>query len=179
MKNLNRHFGIWIPILSVSLLSTGIPQDDKAIAVDASGDQVAINGKQFPIGPTVEALVRLWGEPDSIFKGINNIRIWDDLGVRAYSEPGSLSVDSLTFSMKKQDKKHAPENVFSGKIETPKGTLTKDSTSADLKELGFTENTSLSKYYDLDTAAFSFFAEVDEEAGGELVELSIEVGLGL
>src|SRR6056297_3636328 len=99
MKNRPRLAISFFGFLGCSLAMLATPaaaEDGEAILIDASGENFAIDGNEFPVGPTVDALVRLWGEPDRIRKGVNHVRIWDDLGIRAYSSPASPSVESLT-----------------------------------------------------------------------------------
>jgi len=148
--------------------------DDHSIVVDASGEKFSINGTQFLPRPSVDDLVELWGPPDRLEKLANDIRIWDELGVRAYSNRGGFSVDSLAFTMRKQDRKLAAKSAFAGTIRVPEGALTNQSTLADLERLGFTPNPALSKFQDLDLPMISFLAEIDEEAGGTLVSLSLK-----
>lgn len=148
------------------------------MTVDFTGEKLLIDGADFLLGPSVDDLVELWGEPSRTRKAASDIRTWDELGVRSYSRPGRTTVDSLTFTMKEQERELAARSVFAGKVVLEKGTITSRTTAAELKKIGFTPNASLAKFLDLDQLTRSFLAETDPDSG-ELVSLSVEFGLGL
>lgn len=168
---------LFFPFLFSILTLLSVGAEDKApTLVKVSDDDILIDGDTFDYGPQVRDLETLWGKPDRFEKLANDIRIWDVIGVRSYSQSGDPFVDSLSFTMKKQDFKLAAKSVFQGKIELPKGAITNQTTSADLKALGFEQHEILSKMYKLELVTASFLAEVDE-SDGSLVTISMTFAL--
>lgn len=150
--------------------------DPKSTTLVVSEDEISIAGKTFALGPSVADLEKLWGKPDRVENLANDIRLWDSLGIRSYSEPGSTMIDSLSFTLQKQDMKLAAKNTFTGRIELPKGVITANTKAADLKALGFKRNKALAKFYELQLLSASFLVEI-AESDGSLVTISVETGL--
>ena len=151
--------------------------DPEAIVVSTVGDEVTIDGAEIVLVPAVADLVKAWGEPSRTKNLVNDIRIWDDLGIRTYSSTGSPSVDSISFTMReREDFELAAKTPFAGRILLNTGTITKESTVDDLDDHGFTPHEVLTKMRELDLFTVSFLAETDEESG-ELVSLSMSFGL--
>jgi len=119
----------------------------------------SINGVEYVLAPILSDLIRLWGKPDRIRELVNDVRIWDDLGIRTFSGSGSTLIDSLAISMQKQDGKVYPTGTFSGKIQLPKGTLTSKTTVQDLQKMGFKSDATLKKFQRLSLIGSSFLVE--------------------
>lgn len=147
---------------------------EKEIVVVVSDDGSSIDGVEFLISPEISKLVSLWGNPDRESRLQNIVRIWDQLGVRSYTAPGMSTADSLSFTMKANDKKLSAKQVFNGTIKVPGGQITNGSNVENLKALGFKRHV-LDRFYKLALLTGSFLAEIDTETG-ELLEISVEFG---
>lgn len=161
----------WVGLIGMAISSVAA---EKEVTVTMSDEASSINGAEFFLAPQVSQLVSLWGNPDRESNLQNTVRIWDKLGVRSYSAHGKSSADSLSFTMKLNDKKLSSKEVFTGTIKIPGGQITSQSTVEDLKALGFKQHV-LDKFYKLALLTGSFLAEIDTESG-ELVEVSVEFG---
>lgn len=180
MKNIRYPLlAAWTGLVSfcfVPLTPLVAAEGEKSVVVTIGDEKSSINGVEFLLAPSLKDVIELLGPPDRIKKLANDIRIWDDLGIVAYSAPGTTEIDSLTFTMTKQDQELTAKRVFSGQINLPMGPINRNSKMEDLKKLGFTPNASLEKFYELELLAASFLLEFDAESGS-LMAVSVEFGL--
>lgn len=175
MRNLN-----WIALIGIGLLGSffeaapAAEREPVVVTLDEEGS--SINDVGFLLTPSVNAVVQLWGNPDRVKNLANDIRIWDSLGIRAYSAPGTTFVDSLTFTMQKQESELSAREIFTGQVNLEEGSITQKSTVNDLKKLGFEAVENLPKFYRFESLVASILAEIDP-ANGALVTLSVEFSI--
>ncbi len=149
---------------------------DPVLSVAASEMGVSVGEVEFVVSPSVGELVELWGPPSRTLNLANDIRIWDDLGIRAYSKPGSRSAKSLSFTLKEQDSKIEAKSVFPGELKFPGGTVTSKTKSTELPGIGFKQDATLAKFYRLALLTASVLLEVDPDSGS-VATLSLEFAL--
>ena len=161
-------------LLSANL--SAVADEKTTPTITISEDGLAIGEKTFLLGPSVSDLTTAWGTPSRVEKLANDVRIWDDLGVRSYSENGRTTVDSHSFNFKKQDMKLAAKSPFTGKLILSKDTISAATTTEDLQKLGFEQHEILKKLYQYKLPTASFLAETDP-SDGSIVTISVEFGL--
>ncbi|MEO0415422.1 MAG: hypothetical protein AAF226_10780 [Verrucomicrobiota bacterium] len=116
---------------------TSSSSEDSGIKIAIGQDSMAINGTPSTLPLQKEALISAFGEPDEVHPLVNTIRVWNDLGIYAYSRPSNSAVHDLSLAFGKENFKFHPKQAFKGRLSVGSTVLRRGQSVKELEAAGF------------------------------------------
>lgn len=135
-------------VLLVALVGCGKPAAKKKASASAPppppGFRVTIDDagikfgdKQLTLPATKAQLVEILGEPDRTVKKVNDILVWDQRGIYAYSKKDRDEIHDISFALRKQEYDFDPATQFTAPLDVAGTPISASTTAAELKQAGF------------------------------------------
>jgi hypothetical protein len=135
-------------MLLVAIIGCGKPAAKKKASANAPppppgfrvmiGDAgIKFGDKQLTLPATKAQLVEILGEPDRTVMKVNDILVWDQRGIYAYSKKDRDEIHDISFAFRKQDYDFEPATQFTAPLEVAGTPISAYTTAAELKQAGF------------------------------------------
>jgi hypothetical protein len=105
------------------------------VTIDDAG--IKFGDKQLTLPATKAQLVEILGEPDRTVMKVNDILVWDQRGIYAYSKKGGDEIHDISFAFRKQDYDFEPATQFTAPLDVAGMPISAATTADELKQAGF------------------------------------------
>ena len=105
------------------------------VTIDDAG--IKFGDKQLSLPATKAQLVEILGEPDRTLMKVNDILVWDQRGIYAYSKKNRDEIHDISFAFRKQEYDFDPATQFTAPLDVAGTPIAASTTADELKQAGF------------------------------------------
>jgi len=125
-----------------------------------SNGTFVVDGEQLLL-PTLEKVFKILGKPNRVYKKINTIYVWDQLGILGYTKPGDNTIFSITIELVNRDFEFSPKNSYLKDVIINSHSITHKSNRSDLKKSQLIQDKMMTFLYSQETEKYTIIADFD------------------
>jgi hypothetical protein len=152
--------------------------EPKGMRIVISDESVILDGQAMALPMPVKQLIALLGKPSRESRLANTVLTWDQLGMYAYVDPSSESVNAINIVFRREAYEFVPQKTFDGRVTIDEADLKAGSTVDEINAAGGGKAFRISRpgLWTREQGGVLLFLAIPRDGKPGIVYLAIEAG---